>query len=1029
MLLSLPLPAIVRSATEQSQLTLAPWELLLLPDEHPACVARLQYKVHGSPFLSRACMSSAADGFGEPLAPRVAGVAAPDADGPLREVWSALASQLTPLDTSSGGGGEGGRGRFSFVELASGTGSLSLLVARAFPNATVLSIEGEEAATDAHLAATLRGGLANNLIARSAVDGELVRRIYDSPELFRFQTWSGDLTALLMAAGGGSGDAVLNPAPWSWPAAGAAVPGAAGDLKPVQAFLGTLSALAATTFLNVPSAPLLSLAFTAFHDSHPSPAYVTAPAHEYAATRLPQVVEALALEEGAANGDGAGAATGSAAAVGAHTLPGTRYSLPLLADRWLHLHSHAGAACPSLWPLLAPAPPSGSSSEDSNAVFCAGAGEGAEGIPLGGLTSTAHWLAALASAPGSVPAAGAARDLLGRLRTRFQLAHHPRPMFVDAETRLLSALVRAPSSGEDSAIEMVVASVPALRFLPASVDDVTPAATPLTQLSLAAVAGSFAASAPVPALPASFLQPNPAHPLLALPSPESSLVSSTPWVGSRVAARRFVPSGLVRLDIRRLVRHVNHHFRSDIDGHTRKYTLHVQANVTAGAVLSRLMAQRGLPDTIALHAAVAAGATGSAVSGVGAGASPLGIADVYAALAPGCHPNHGHASAGDAGLIIAAAAAVVAEEEEAAAEREAREGRGKRTGKGKKPAAPSGGGGSGPAKQLPPFPVVSEQVSHGMALLAKRQGHGVGPRAFAASLGDQLPGVTSIILRRDMDGAAIPYDSVQGITLISLLRLNLLPPLRMRAYHQFVALPLYLDMAPWNIVALGPQLSYIDFDTRDRTFDAGVAQAYQVMEVLFNYKRTLEDFKACKGKGSNPYGFPFVSECVGGGSFSGPCSDSRAPVPCGDGTCHSDYVSCLRSISAQERLAEGRKSLRWAFSEYASASFERSQQRGDSPAAADGVGEGEIAAGAASRGSDRGRPLNAGEAHRLARNFLGLGKEASAADARGDGDDSDEADADAAGIRSGGNGQRLRRKPLHGPFLEPAGLRYGADAE
>jgi len=87
----------------------------------------------------------------------------------------------------------------------------------------------------------------------------------------------------------------------------------------------------------------------------------------------------------------------------------------------------------------------------------------------------------------------------------------------------------------------------------------------------------------------------------------------------------------------------------------------------------------------------------------------------------------------------------------------------------------------------------------------------------------------SIILTRDTDGALIPYDSVHGITLITGLRLGILGPLRARAYHQFVSLPLYEDMAPWNIVFLGGRLDYIDYDTRDKTYDALVPKAYEIM--------------------------------------------------------------------------------------------------------------------------------------------------------------------------------------------------------
>ena len=68
------------------------------------------------------------------------------------------------------------------------------------------------------------------------------------------------------------------------------------------------------------------------------------------------------------------------------------------------------------------------------------------------------------------------------------------------------------------------------------------------------------------------------------------------------------------------------------------------------------------------------------------------------------------------------------------------------------------------------------------------------------------------------------------------------------------------------------------------------------MEVLFNYKRTVEDFKKCGNKAGNPYNFPFVSDCVDS-SFRGPCKESRLPVPCGDGTCRSDFIACLRAMS------------------------------------------------------------------------------------------------------------------------------------
>lgn len=61
----------------------------------------------------------------------------------------------------------------------------------------------------------------------------------------------------------------------------------------------------------------------------------------------------------------------------------------------------------------------------------------------------------------------------------------------------------------------------------------------------------------------------------------------------------------------------------------------------------------------------------------------------------------------------------------------------------------------------------------------------------------------SVHLIRKKDDSDIPYVTVHGVTLITMMRLGLLRPLVKRAYHQFVSLPLYEDMAPWNIVFLG----------------------------------------------------------------------------------------------------------------------------------------------------------------------------------------------------------------------------------
>ena len=92
---------------------------------------------------------------------------------------------------------------------------------------------------------------------------------------------------------------------------------------------------------------------------------------------------------------------------------------------------------------------------------------------------------------------------------------------------------------------------------------------------------------------------------------------------------------------------------------------------------------------------------------------------------------------------------------------------------------------------------------------------------------------------------------------------------------------------------------------KDVTFDNVVPLTYKTLSVLFNYKRTVEDFRKCGPSGHNPYGFSHVSSCIGGGNdFSRhggvKCEESEAPVKCGDGSCQPDYISCLKVLSIRE---------------------------------------------------------------------------------------------------------------------------------
>ena len=186
--------------------------------------------------------------------------------------------------------------------------------------------------------------------------------------------------------------------------------------------------------------------------------------------------------------------------------------------------------------------------------------------------------------------------------------------------------------------------------------------------------------------------------------------------------------------------------------------------------------------------------------------------------------------------------------------------------------------------------------------------------------------VVQVHLTRDKDSFPIPYTAIRGMTLISTLRLGLVTSQRDMLFKSFLQLPLYEDMAPWNVILTGSSLDYIDYDTMGVVFDADIPKAYRVMAVLVNYKRTVEDFRRCAQSAKTEYGLSYVSDCVGTKSFSMlggssgnfltdkkavSCHSMETPVPCADGRCHTDYISCLRSLSvvAEEISREAPSSL------------------------------------------------------------------------------------------------------------------------
>jgi hypothetical protein len=156
--------------------------------------------------------------------------------------------------------------------------------------------------------------------------------------------------------------------------------------------------------------------------------------------------------------------------------------------------------------------------------------------------------------------------------------------------------------------------------------------------------------------------------------------------------------------------------------------------------------------------------------------------------------------------------------------------------------------------------------------------------------------VVHVRLTRDHDAGYIPYGVIRAFTLICAFRLGLVKSQIEEVYGDFVKLPLYEDMAPWNIALAAGSVEYIDYDTRGKVYDDHVKETYRVLSVLMNYKRTVSDFGKCGESAHNPYGFGQVSSCVKPRTFDGTCDESDIPVPCDDGKCHSDYISCLRAL-------------------------------------------------------------------------------------------------------------------------------------
>lgn len=135
----------------------------------------------------------------------------------LLETWHAVSQQLDPtniatrqytsrdkfdasnhtscLENQSSGAEKQARipGSFSFSVFGSGYGEFPLLLARSYPEATILSVEGSSPATSAQYAATVRAALPNILVTKSDPTSYLFKELSYSPELSRYQILLQDL--------------------------------------------------------------------------------------------------------------------------------------------------------------------------------------------------------------------------------------------------------------------------------------------------------------------------------------------------------------------------------------------------------------------------------------------------------------------------------------------------------------------------------------------------------------------------------------------------------------------------------------------------------------------------------------------------------------------------------------------------------------------------------------------------------------------------------------------------------------------
>ena len=153
-------------------------------------------------------------------------------------------------------------------------------------------------------------------------------------------------------------------------------------------------------------------------------------------------------------------------------------------------------------------------------------------------------------------------------------------------------------------------------------------------------------------------------------------------------------------------------------------------------------------------------------------------------------------------------------------------------------------------------------------------------------------------LIRTNDDSRITYDKF-GISLVAALRLGVSQETKSRLYDQFIKIPIFEDMAPWNIQFRAGQLEYVDKDSSEESFDWILPYGYQFIIALMNWRESISNFEKCSSPASVIGGPPVIGDCVNS-STKVICKDPENPVPCADDNCYPSFVDCLRALSELE---------------------------------------------------------------------------------------------------------------------------------